>query len=89
MWINLTSNRLAPSAQGAAIQMALDGEARNLARRIPPQTMTYGALINGVQVDPVTYLFLPFFIRVFAFAKLRRREDVLCVGAGTDTKQLA
>eukprot|EP00975_Prorocentrum_lima_P048430 10128829-Prorocentrum_lima.AAC.1 len=55
-WLNVTSARLMPNQQAAAIQLALRGVARELALTIPPAAVTNGAVINGVHTDPVTYL---------------------------------
>ena len=55
-WLSITSYRMGPAAQAAAMQMGLQGIARAFALQIPAASMTYGAQINGVPVDPVTYL---------------------------------
>ena len=55
-WLNVTSARLSPTAQAAAIQLGLRGTARTFAMAIPPEAITFGASINGVRTDPVTYL---------------------------------
>jgi len=54
MWIMLTDLR--PYQQCAAIIMRLGGAAREMARMVTPQEMTTGGVVNGVAVDPVTYL---------------------------------
>ena len=54
MWIMLTD--LQPYQQCAAIIMLLGGAAREMARMVTPQEMTTGGVVNGVAVDPVTYL---------------------------------
>ena len=55
-WLNLTSGRMTMSAQASAIQLAMRGLAKNFALSIPPAAITYGAMINGIATDPVTYL---------------------------------
>ena len=54
MWIMLTD--LQPHQQCAAIIMRLGGAAREMARMVTPQEMVTGGVMNGVAVDPVTYL---------------------------------
>ena len=49
-WLNVTSSRMSPTAQAAAIQLGLQGMAREVAMRIPPAAITHGAVINGVNV---------------------------------------
>ena len=56
VWLNATNTRLNATAQAAAIQLALRGQARVLAMSIPAAAITHGAAINGVPTDPVTYL---------------------------------
>ncbi len=56
VWLNATSTRLTPTAQAAAIQLGLGGTARRYAMMIPSAAITFGASINGVHTDPVTYL---------------------------------
>lgn len=40
----------------AAVILALTGGARSFADSIPPQTIIAGGIINGQQVDPMTFL---------------------------------
>jgi hypothetical protein len=47
---------LQPAQQAAAIVMRLGGAARELVRRITPEEILHGGLVNGVQVDPITYI---------------------------------
>ena len=54
MWIMLTD--LQPDQPCAAIIMRLGGAAREMARMVTPQEMVTGGMMNGVAVDPVTYL---------------------------------
>ena len=54
IWIMLTD--LAPHQQCAAILTRLGGAARELARTISPQEIMNGGVINGQQLDPVTFL---------------------------------
>ena len=56
VWLNATNTRLNPTAQAAALQLALRGTARTYAMSIPAVAITHGAAINGVATDPVTYL---------------------------------
>ena len=56
VWLNATNTRLNATAQAAAIQLALRGQARVIAMSIPAAAITHGAAINGVPTDPVTYL---------------------------------
>lgn len=45
-----------PSRKTASVMLVLKGAAKELSRQIPPQAIVDGGLINGVQVDPLTYL---------------------------------
>ena len=47
---------LEPARKAAAVMLTLRGAARELSRQIPPQAVVAGGLINGAQVDPLTYL---------------------------------
>ena len=47
---------LRPHQQAAATIMQLGGAAREQGRLMSPQEMMHGGILNGVQVDPVTYL---------------------------------
>ena len=42
--------------KAAAVMLSLRGAARELSRQTPPQAVVSGGLINGVQVDPLTYV---------------------------------
>jgi len=55
-WLNVTSSRLSPTQQAAAIQLGLLGTAREFAMTLPPSAISFGAAINGTHTDPVTYL---------------------------------
>ncbi len=55
-WLNVTSARLNPTQQAAAIQLGLRGIARDFAMAIPAVAISHGAAINGVHLDPVIYL---------------------------------
>ena len=55
-WLNVTSTRLSPSQQAAAIQLGLRGVAREFTLTIPPAAIHHGAMIEGTPTDPVTYL---------------------------------
>ena len=54
LWSMLTD--LAPHQQVAAIILRLEGAARELARTLTPQEITQGGMINGIMVDPVSYI---------------------------------
>ena len=55
-WLALSQRYLGPSGQAAAIQVGLSGIARTFALTIPPAAIMFGAQINGVDADPVTYI---------------------------------
>ena len=55
-WLTATANRMPPAQQAAAIQLGLRSLAREFALTIPPAVIAYGATIEGVPTDPVTYL---------------------------------
>jgi len=55
-WLNVSSSRLQPTQQAAAIQLGLRGVAREYAMTISPAIISFGANINGTLTDPVTYL---------------------------------
>ena len=56
LWLNVTSSRLQPSQQAAAIQLGLRGVAREFALTVPVAAINFGANIEGTATDPVTYL---------------------------------
>ena len=66
-WVNVTSGRMTPTAQAAAIQIGLRGVASDFAFELPPEAISQGALINNVMVDPVTYLIFQLGLRFQAF----------------------
>jgi hypothetical protein len=45
-----------PSRKTALVMLSLRGAAKELSRQIPPQIIVQGGVINGTQVDPLTYL---------------------------------
>ena len=45
-----------PMRKAAALVLQLRGGARMLVRALPPQTLIQGGLVNGMQVDPMTYI---------------------------------
>ena len=47
---------LQPHQQCAAIILRLGGAAKEMGRMMTPQEMAMGGMINGQQLDPVTYL---------------------------------
>ncbi len=47
---------LTPPQQAAAIVMRLGGVAREAARAIAPHELIHGAVINGIQLDPVALI---------------------------------
>ena len=55
-WLNVVSARMTPTAQAASLQLSLQGTAREVAMSLPPAAITHGAMINGVNACPVTYL---------------------------------
>ena len=54
LWLMLTD--LQPAQQAAAIVMRLGGAARELVRSITPDEIMNGGIVNGMPVDPVTYI---------------------------------
>jgi len=54
-WCILASD-MDSAQQTAAIVQQLEGSARELARNLSYQNLTQGGLVNGQQVDPVTFL---------------------------------
>ena len=40
----------------AAVILQLRGSAQELIRQVPPQAIVQGGLINGIAVDPMTFL---------------------------------
>ena len=54
LWIMLTD--LQPHQQCAAVITRLDGTARAIGRMMTTFEITQGGVVNGVMVDPVTYL---------------------------------
>ena len=76
-WLTVTAGRLTPPQQAAALQRGLGGHARTLAMRIPPQVITFGANINGVPTDGVTY------IMFILSAKFENLEDERQLTSGT------
>ena len=45
-----------PARKAASVMLVLRGAAKELARQIPPQAVVRGGLVNGVAVDPLTFL---------------------------------
>jgi hypothetical protein len=45
-----------PAQQAAAIVMRLGGAARELVRSITPDEIMNGGIVNGMPVDPFTYI---------------------------------
>jgi len=54
LWIMLTD--LSPPQQASAIILQLEGTAREVARTIQPNEILFGGVINGQQLDPVSYV---------------------------------
>ena len=54
IWMMMTD--LQPHQQCASIIARLGGAAREVARMINPQQMMHGGMLNGVMVDPVTFI---------------------------------
>ena len=51
-----TVSEMSPPQQAASLVLTLGGAAREHARSIAPAQLLQGGLLNGQQVDPVTYL---------------------------------
>ena len=49
-------SELEPARKAAAIQMRLQGTAREFVRSLPMNTIVGGGVVNGVQVEPVGFL---------------------------------
>eukprot|EP00438_Fugacium_kawagutii_P025194 Skav218080 [mRNA] locus=scaffold3382:13254:23272:- [translate_table: standard] len=49
------ATELEPARKAASVLLVLKGAAKELGRQIPPQAVVEGGVINGVQVDPLTY----------------------------------
>ena len=47
---------VSPPQQAAAIVLVLGGSAREHARALPPAQLLQGGIVNGQQVDPVSFL---------------------------------
>ena len=54
MWSILVE--MPASREAAWVSLNLQGQAQRLAMSIPPQALVTGGLINGVQVDALTFL---------------------------------
>ena len=54
LWTYVTD--MSPPQQAAAIVLVLGGSAREYARTLPPAQLLQGGIINGQQVDPVSFL---------------------------------
>ena len=67
---------LAPHQQAAAIVMRLGGAARELARTISPQELVHGGVVNGVQLDPVSYILHGLYQR---FAQLGEKSRLIAM----------
>ena len=52
-WLNVTSSRLNPSQQAAALQLGLRRVAREFAFTIPPAAIHFVAVTEGTPADPV------------------------------------
>ena len=55
-WLNLTTGKMTMSAQASAIQLSMRSLAKTFALKNPHAAITYGAQINGINTDPVTYV---------------------------------
>ena len=49
-------SELEPARKAAAIQMRLQGTAREFVRSLPMNTIVGGGVINGVQIEPLGFL---------------------------------
>ena len=54
LWIILTD--LTPQQHCAAMVLKLGGAAREVGRTLTPQELLIGGVVEGQQVDPVSYL---------------------------------
>ena len=54
IWSALSDLR--PHQKAAAVILNLRGSAQVMARQLPPEAIMTGGLVNGQQVDPMTYL---------------------------------
>ena len=48
--------QLEPARKAAAFIMRLQGSAREFANNMPPHTVIHGGIVNGVQVEPTSFL---------------------------------
>ena len=53
---SVLNGQMNSAQKAAAIAMRLKGSAKRLVRQIPPQVLINGAVINGVQIDPLGFL---------------------------------
>ena len=56
MYWTVLNHNMNPAQKAAAVAMKLRGSAARLAESIPPQILVNGAVINGVQIDPMSYI---------------------------------
>ena len=68
----IVNNDLDASRQAAALLMELRGSAQELAREIPPSVVLNVGNVNGVAVDPVTYVMAQLAERFAALGGWRR-----------------
>ena len=73
-WRVLVNDRMDTSQQAAAIRLSLRGAAADMYRAMTIQERVQGGVINGVQVDLVTYLRVHFFSR---FAPLGEEQRLM------------
>ena len=52
----LLNNDLEPPRQAAAVLGELRGSAQEFAREIPPNIIIQGGMVDGIHVDPLTYV---------------------------------
>ena len=50
------ATELEPARKAAAVMLNLRAAAREVSRQIPPQAIVDGGVINGIAVDPLTFL---------------------------------
>ena len=57
-WTVLVSDRMDSSQQAAAVGLSLRGAAAEMYRAMTTQERTVGGIVEGVQVQPLTYLLI-------------------------------
>ena len=84
-WLNVQSDIATPSRHAAALQHGLQGQACSSGMRAPSNVINFGAQIEGVHADPVTFLLFNLSQRFGALEKERHLQqglELLDVRAG-------